>query len=90
MDEGDWLCLQCGTYYYTGLYLRSHNDRPPEQGTTPSHQGKGIASQRLVEGFAEPGATSLIMVGTLKPVDVNGQGYTSMAQVPGPGPMTLK
>ncbi|MDA0262955.1 MAG: hypothetical protein O3A93_02500 [Chloroflexi bacterium] len=19
-DEGDWLCLQCGTYYYTGLY----------------------------------------------------------------------
>lgn len=20
LDEGDWLCLQCGTYYYTGLY----------------------------------------------------------------------
>lgn len=19
-DEGDWLCLQCGVYYYTGLY----------------------------------------------------------------------
>jgi len=19
-DYGDWLCLQCGTYYYTGLY----------------------------------------------------------------------
>ncbi|MBC8281287.1 MAG: hypothetical protein H8E48_10910 [Chloroflexi bacterium] len=19
-DEGDWICLQCGTYYYTGLY----------------------------------------------------------------------
>ena len=19
-DDGDWLCLQCGTYYYTGLY----------------------------------------------------------------------
>ncbi len=18
-DEGDWLCLQCGVYYYTGL-----------------------------------------------------------------------
>ena len=24
-DQGDWLCLQCGTYYYTGLYqLPSH------------------------------------------------------------------
>lgn len=22
LDEGDWLCLQCGTYYYTGLYRR--------------------------------------------------------------------
>ena len=20
LDDGDWLCLQCGTYYYTGLY----------------------------------------------------------------------
>ncbi len=20
LEEGDWLCLQCGTYYYTGLY----------------------------------------------------------------------
>lgn len=23
LDEGDWLCLQCGTYYYTGLYLNT-------------------------------------------------------------------
>jgi len=20
LDDGDWLCLQCGTYWYTGLY----------------------------------------------------------------------
>ena len=20
LDDGDWLCLQCGTYYYTRLY----------------------------------------------------------------------
>jgi len=20
LDEGDWLCLQCGRYYYVGLY----------------------------------------------------------------------
>lgn len=19
-DQGDWICLQCGVYYYTGLY----------------------------------------------------------------------
>ncbi len=25
LEEGDWLCLQCGTYYYTGLY---HRPRP--------------------------------------------------------------
>ena len=22
-DEGDWLCLQCGVYYYTRLYQDS-------------------------------------------------------------------
>lgn len=26
-DEGDWLCLQCGVYYYTGLYDHSENGR---------------------------------------------------------------
>ena len=20
LDDGDWICLQCGTYYYVGLY----------------------------------------------------------------------
>ncbi len=20
VDDGDWICMQCGTYYYTGLY----------------------------------------------------------------------
>ena len=23
LDEGDWICLQCGVYYYTGLYSNS-------------------------------------------------------------------
>ena len=37
-DQGNWLCLQCDTYYYTGLYqLPSHtNDSPPPQGPTAS------------------------------------------------------
>lgn len=33
LDEGDWLCLQCGTYYYMGLYqdwqLMELVERPP-------------------------------------------------------------
>jgi hypothetical protein len=29
MDDGDWICLQCGTYYYVGLYRRSERDRYP-------------------------------------------------------------
>ena len=28
-DEGDWLCLQCGVYYYTGL----GPDEPQPPGT---------------------------------------------------------
>lgn len=41
-DEGYWLCLQCGTYYYTGLYNGSEPNwacRPvsgPEAGGQPN------------------------------------------------------
>lgn len=24
-DEGDWICLQCGVYYYTGLYTEGQS-----------------------------------------------------------------
>ncbi len=43
LDQGDWLCLQCGTYYYTGLYQRlqdpkdpsaQHSEPPPIQRAT--------------------------------------------------------
>ena len=27
-DDGDWICLQCGTYYYTGLYPETRSDTP--------------------------------------------------------------
>ena len=41
-DEGDWICLQCGTYYYTGLYSYSGVNRAngpgsgPEAGSRPN------------------------------------------------------
>jgi hypothetical protein len=30
-DNGDWICLQCGAYYYTGLYQlhQKIEDNPP-------------------------------------------------------------
>jgi hypothetical protein len=29
LDDGDWICLQCGTYYYTGLYQSPPASVPP-------------------------------------------------------------
>ena len=32
-DNNDWICLQCGTYYYTGLYqLDPRIDDGPDNG----------------------------------------------------------
>ena len=28
LDDGDWICLQCGTYYYVGLYRGAHPVEP--------------------------------------------------------------
>lgn len=33
LDEGDWLCLQCGRYRYTGLY---RNTLPGQKNTPAS------------------------------------------------------
>ncbi|MDA0733084.1 MAG: hypothetical protein O2909_01450 [Chloroflexi bacterium] len=30
MDDGDWICLQCGTYYYVGLYQWPEVQHPGE------------------------------------------------------------
>jgi hypothetical protein len=53
LDEGDWLCLQCGTYYYTGLYRPAalpcwpceQPDRQDEETKTSIH----VAGGRLAE-----------------------------------------
>ena len=29
MDDGDWICLQCGTYYYVDFYQRV--EHPPQR-----------------------------------------------------------
>ena len=39
LDEGDWLCLQCGRYYYVGLYQRVvSRDPPPFHVQTPNKE----------------------------------------------------
>ncbi|MDP6496547.1 MAG: hypothetical protein FI710_02335 [SAR202 cluster bacterium] len=45
--EGDWICLQCGTYYYTGLYQQPPcmNYRPPAPRTGTSGQPGGSAQK---------------------------------------------
>ena len=51
-DDGDWICLQCGTYYYTGLYqLHSRTDDPPQA------LGPGVPKQpekKLLGAVAAP------------------------------------
>ena len=39
-DNGDWLCLQCGTYYYTGLY-----ELHPRLGDGPKIVNPGVPEQ---------------------------------------------
>ena len=43
LDQGDWLCLQCGTYYYVGLYQRPVDaDKPkPQLPEPPAHKALG-------------------------------------------------
>lgn len=39
-DDGDWKCLQCGVYYYTGLY---RDATPHRQGNDGLHRTVGPA-----------------------------------------------
>jgi len=53
-DTGDWLCLQCGAYYYTGPYhLPSHLDDGPQVSNSsvseqPQKKLVGVAAAPLV------------------------------------------
>ena len=39
-DDGDWKCLQCGVYYYTGLYRAA---MPQKKGNEGRHRISGPA-----------------------------------------------
>ena len=70
-DEGDWICLQCGTYYYTGVYqLPSHmNDSPPDPGAGTSGQPEQKPEQKMgamaaTQLFAAPQTAAMAASGT--------------------------
>lgn len=48
-DDGDWICMQCGTYFYTGLYRREYDTAGrPVEGAWPAE----------AEGSRNPGGAS--------------------------------
>lgn len=57
LDEGDWLCLQCGTYYYVNLYSGNkvgHLGRRPQgpDPDSPAQPGAGIPYRPHIKGYA--------------------------------------
>lgn len=52
-DEGDWICLQCGTYYYTGLYrFQSNVDDVPQASNSIAPEGP--EQKAMPPSFAAP------------------------------------
>jgi hypothetical protein len=62
LDDGDWLCLQCGTYYYTGLYRNQpqapHSSEeiirwPPENRPAPRTEKTQAPKVPYLSGLAQ-------------------------------------
>ena len=65
-DHGDWICLQCGTYYYTGLYQLHPqiDDQPhipgPDAPAQPEKGLSGPVTGPLVPAVAQPASTTAV------------------------------
>ena len=64
-DHGDWICLQCGTYYYTGLYVENRPETPvaglfilrqAQDELQPTQDGAGIPGDKDADGQLAPAA----------------------------------
>ncbi len=53
-DEGDWICLQCGTYFYVGLYRPAgwRADLPADLYLPPEATGLGSAREGAEKSVA--------------------------------------
>jgi hypothetical protein len=59
LDDGDWLCLQCGTYWYTGLYRNQEISWwPQENRPAPRTEKTQVPKAPYLSGLAHstPGA----------------------------------
>ncbi len=55
LDEGDWLCLQCGTYYYTGLYREGIFPSAPQQVRQDAREQKAVPVGQILTGVYPAG-----------------------------------
>ena len=56
-DDGDWICLQCGTYYYTGLYPDAQSGAPGGDGLLllrPALGGTGFLHHQAADERLAP------------------------------------
>ncbi len=51
-DDGDWLCLQCGVYYYTGIPHHQGNGKDANLRIARIHPGMQGAGSRTDMGLA--------------------------------------
>ena len=82
LDAGDWLCLQCGTYYYTGLYHRTGAARQAQPDHPRPRQDKVWVSEL-------PRAV-LVSVQQLSPALATGQFASGMARTHASGAAALQ
>ena len=61
-DFGDWLCLQCGTYYYIGLYqAHAHIDTTTEMPESPRPATPDDSGQKSL-GAGQPDLVAVVAV----------------------------
>ena len=81
LDEGDWLCLQCGTYYYTDLYGETRMAPKPRPAAEPPHEEKTLLPNGPAAG--EPG-------GRAETAFILSRQVLGVTRPPGPGPAVFR
>ena len=64
-DYGDWLCLQCDTYYYTGLYQVHAPINTTVQVLQSSRTATPDDSGQKALGAGQPGLVAVVAVVSL-------------------------
>ena len=65
LDDLDWLCLQCGTYYYTGLYQSKNGLKRPESNGPIPRKEKPAATDVHNAGTCQLGVPAFAVFDSL-------------------------